>query len=541
MSTTAPRFHGRQRSFKKGIDGDVTRRRREDIATQIRKSIKEDRLNQRRRMGPVERSEDGDVFDDAHGDDDDGIQPNGSTGTQRVTVKDLPRIAALIQSLDVREQIYAVSSLRRLLSLEHTPPIEEVVNLGVVPLLVSFLRRHDHPELQFEASWALTNIASGESKHTKVVVNCGGVPLFCELLLSTNDDVCDQAVWALGNIAGDSAVFRDFVLNSGAMVPLLAVLRRSVGKTSILRNATWALSNFCRGKPQPQFALVSPALELLQHLIHSPDEEIVTDACWALSYLSDGSNEKIQAVIESGVVTRIADLLGHSLGLVQTPALRTVGNIVTGSHQQTQLMLDCGVLPRLVPLLQHQKKMIRKEACWTLSNITAGTLSQIQEVIDANIIPLLVHILVTSEFDVRKEAAWAISNATSSGSVEQIKYLVSQGCIPPLINLLETADVPVINVCLDALLNILKAGDADRTIDGDNKMAVFIEEAEGVDRIQELQYHDSEEIFEKAHRIIRDYFNGEDEEDFELEPDYDDENQQFQFGADSDVGHFDFH
>ncbi|KAJ0405074.1 hypothetical protein ATCC90586_008674 [Pythium insidiosum] len=467
MSTTALRIQDRQRSFKKGIDGDVTRRRREDIATQIRKSIKEDRLNQRRRMEPLEQSDDDDIFDNTNGNEAENAEASGGSGTQRVT-------------------------------------------------------------------------------HTKVVVNSGAVPLFCELLLSTNDDVCDQAVWALGNIAGDSTVCRDFVLNSGAMVPLLAVLRRSVGKTSILRNATWALSNFCRGKPQPQFALVSPALELLQHLIHSPDEEIVTDACWSLSYLSDGSNERIQAVIESGVVTRIADLLGHSMGLVQTPALRTVGNIVTGSHEQTQLMLDCGVLPRLVPLLQHQKKMIRKEACWTLSNITAGTQSQIQEVIDANIIPLLVHILTSSEFDVRKEAAWAISNATSSGSVEQIKYLVSQGClvlrcIPPLINLLQAADVPVINVCLDALLNILKAGDADRTIDGDNKMAVFIEEAEGIDRIQDLQYHDSEEIFVKAHRIIRDYFNGEDDDDFDLEPDYDDENQQFQFGTNNDVSHFDFH
>jgi hypothetical protein len=43
---------------------------------------------------------------------------------------------------------------------------------------------------------------------------------------------------------------------------------------------------------------VSPALELLQYLILSSDEEAVSDACWALSYLSDGSNEKIQAVIE---------------------------------------------------------------------------------------------------------------------------------------------------------------------------------------------------------------------------------------------------
>lgn len=52
-----------------------------------------------------------------------------------------------------------------------------------------------------------------------------------------------------------------------------------------------------------------PALPALKHLIHSNDEEVLTDACWALSYLSDGTNDKIQSVIEAEVVPRLVELL----------------------------------------------------------------------------------------------------------------------------------------------------------------------------------------------------------------------------------------
>lgn len=55
---------------------------------------------------------------------------------------------------------------------------------------------------------------------------------------------------------------------------------------------------------------VKPALPVLRQLIYLDDEEVLTDACWALSYLSDGPNDKIQSVIEAGVCPRLVELLG---------------------------------------------------------------------------------------------------------------------------------------------------------------------------------------------------------------------------------------
>lgn len=399
------------------------RRRRNEVTVELRKNKREETILKRRNV-PDSTDEDDTVC--------------------QMTLQSLVQNAA--DASDPEKQLTAVQAARKLLSSDRNPPIDDLIKSDILPILVKCLERKENTMLQFEAAWALTNIASGTSAQTNQVVRAGAVPLFLQLLSSPSPSVCEQAVWALGNIIGDGPHLRDFVIKHGVVQPLLSFIKPDI-PISFLRNVTWVIVNLCRNKePPPPTKTILDILPALNHLIHHSDVNILVDTVWALSYLTDGGNEQIQMVIESGVVPKLIPLIAHVEVKVQTAALRAVGNIVTGSDEQTQVVLNCDALSYFPALLSHPKEKIRKEAVWFLSNITAGNQSQVQAVIDAGLLPKIIDNLSNGEFQTQKEAAWAISNLTISGNREQVAQLIKDEAIPPFCNLLTCKDTQVINV-----------------------------------------------------------------------------------------------
>lgn len=488
-----PAIKNRLQVFKnRGKDQDEMRRRRNEVTVELRKNKREETLLKRRNVPIVDSTDD----------DED----------RKLEATNLKQLVLDAANPDPNIQLQAVQTARKLLSSDRNPPINDLIESGILPILVRCLEKSDTPSLQFEAAWALTNIASGTSAQTQAVVAAGAVPLFLQLLFSEHLTVCEQAVWALGNIIGDGPALRDFVINLGVVTPLLAFIKPET-PISFLRNVTWVIVNLCRNKePPPPIKTIQDLLPALNVLIHHSDINVLVDTVWAISYLTDGGNDQIQMVLDSGVVPRLIPLLSHKEVKVQTAALRAVGNIVTGTDEQTQVVLDCNALSHFPALLSHPKEKICKEAVWFLSNITAGNQPQVQAVINANLLPKIIHNLSRGEFQTKREAAWAISNLTISGNREQVMTLIKEGVIPPFCELLASQDNQVIQVVLDGLNNMLKMAGSDHV-----HIATAIEECGGLDRIENLQNHENVDIYKLAYDIIEQYFS-EDDDDVHLAP-----------------------
>lgn len=288
----------------------------------------------------------------------------------------------------------------------------------------------------------------------------GTVDNLVRLLNSPVEDIREQASWCLGNIAGDSTSCRDSVLEAGAVAAMSKLCSTFDANTRIstIRNCMWTSSNLCRGKPLPPLELVQDLIPILATQINSADIDSVSDACVALSNISDGSNERIQAVLDSGCAIRVVQLLGAVPDdKIQAPTLRLVGNIMTGNDSQTQSVIDLGVLPVLLELLDHSRKNVRKEVCWTFSNVTSGTAMQVQAVLETpGVIAKIISMMQSDDVDIQREATWVVSNATSNCVPDQISQLVELGAVAPLTEILKSTDgSKSIEVALEGIENIL--------------------------------------------------------------------------------------
>jgi hypothetical protein len=99
-----------------------------------------------------------------------------------------------------------------------------------------------------------------------------------------------------------------------------------------------------------------------------------------------------------------------------------------------------------------------------------------------------------------------VTNLTSGGTIQQLIELLGAGVLPPFCNLLDAKDWNTVIVVLDGLTNMLHAAQKMGEME---RIAIMIEEAGGLDKLEALQQHENEQIYQKSMAMIDTFFSTE--------------------------------
>lgn len=407
--------------------------------------------------------------------------------------------------------------------------IQAIIELGIGPRIVELANASKFPKIQYEATWLLTNLTSGNSEQTRYVSYLPNVinVLLNILHVSHDERVRENVVWTLANIAGDNIGFRDNVLMLPNVIPLLL---NNLTKSKTIANSKttiWCLSNLFRGKPFPKIPenTVESVIHVFATMLNgidlhsSTNEEIVSDMCWTISYISDQTKEMEKGLvpkygdllITSGLVEKMIALLYSKKLNIKQPALRIVGNLVAGTTEQTSFVLKNGFLIKAVTLLDITRKSenIRKETVWTLSNIAAGTEQQKKDLMNSGLVEKVIRLLESDTHSIKNECLWVLSNLTDSyPSPNFIEQIVDLGVLTAVCDSLSSNDNNFLMRALILLDKILKFSK-----DNGRDYNKFAEDADCIDKLESLQEHANIEIYEMAVYLVETYFNDEGEDD----------------------------
>lgn len=357
-----------------------------------------------------------------------------------------------------------------------------------------------------------------------MVMSAGAIPIFIRLLTSAHQELVDQSMWALGNLAGDSPLARNYILSSGVVSYLAPLADRWTENLSGVQTYAWVLTNLCCGQPLPDPIHVEHVIPVLAYLLKTyRDETMVKDVCLSLIAVVDQGYAMIDAVLDTGLAPVLVSLLLDSSLVKVQAGLHVVGDILAGSEAHTQQMIDAGVIAALATLATPEdgprpQHSMQREALWALSNITAGTTAQVNAVFETALLhlPQIIQTIVHSpDFTLRKEALMVFAQAIPSVAWHHIQHwLDTLQFVRVLCDSLHVDETAVIIAALETMHQLLiraqQEGHLDSVVDA-------LDEHCSLDTLQNLQMHANAEVYELSARVIEDLFLevGEEEGDDE--------------------------
>ena len=241
---------------------------------------------------------------------------------------------------------------------------DEIEMNTLLPVLRRLLQTSDAEVLSYTC-WTLSHLCDGPSSHIAAVVTTkepkrlkgGLVPRLVELLMHPSWRVTKPALRTIGNIVcaecnddnnhGTSTTtdYTEVILECGAVPRLKELITHS--NREIQKEACWTLSNIAAGTvDQIQAVIDSGAIPPLVKLVRDKktDQEVRSEACWVvLNATSCGSDSQIEVLVDEGCVSVLGVLLSEaSMVMMSLEGLERILQVEETREMIRQDQIDCG-------------------------------------------------------------------------------------------------------------------------------------------------------------------------------------------------------
>ncbi|KAJ6240628.1 importin alpha subunit [Anaeramoeba flamelloides] len=349
----------------------------------------------------------------------------------------------MVKKLKKEEMFESIHCIRLLLGIEVDPPIEEIINAGFLPILIDFLN-YKEEKFRIEAAWAISNITTSGYKYRNLLMKEQILPIFTKLLLSENDGTHEH------------------------------------------------IQNF---------------LTIIQKLLVSEDEEILSNTCWIFFDLIQKGDSSIYSYIHNTTYKLLVQLLAHESISIQTPLLYCIIKFFKENYK-TETLFTSVLIRNLLKLLQNGTNKQKSDICYFFSNVFVLTPTQLDMILKNNYIPVLMEIVQNGNEKLKQAAACVLSNLIYISTLPQLLIFYQEDCIISLATLLLENDNDILLYTLESIHKLLMFGSFITKSNGlkTNKCIIKFKDIGGFEFVSNLQNHVNIEIRNRASFLFNNFF-----------------------------------
>jgi hypothetical protein len=401
---------------------------------------------------------------------------------------------------DILKTLGALTNIRQLCSQpdckEIGTIISEIIKNGILPMLVEYSQLSEQSNIQTEALWIITNLASGNAEDTKAVVESGIIPIIVKFLenasnthvfkIEVNDHVLELSLSIVSNIINDSnPSYRENFMNIN-ILPIICRIAQTSKNLQILIECLSCFSAIISGKPD--FSLVKECIPIVANIMnaYSKNVHILKEGVVIFSNIGEDDfncTERADSLLNAKVLPILLICLQSKS--TRYFATKVISNLVSGPNDHTSMVIQSGCVPFMMLILKSKstENELKNEILFAFSNIAGGSIEQSYYLQVEGVFKKVIKMTLKVDFALQIQCAWVISNALEHRDRDLTEQLISFDICKTICYLLSNKhDSRVLIALLVATGSLLACGEHKKT--GVNKYAELVEESGCLEKIE---------------------------------------------------------